>query len=64
MKDSYDVHLNLLKTYADKYEKEAESLSVELNILREKTRIMDFEKIIKDKDEEITSLKNDLNLLR
>jgi hypothetical protein len=64
VKDSYDVHLNLLKTYADKYEKEAESLSVELNILREKTRIMDFEKIIKDKDEEITSLKNDLNLLR
>jgi hypothetical protein len=48
----------------DFYKKDYSSLLVEVEILRERTRTSELHRMLKEKDEEIETLRNDLNMMR
>ncbi len=64
MKENSTCHLTLLKTKADYYKKEWGTLLVEVEVLREMAKTSELHKTLKERDEEIQGLKNDLNLMR
>jgi len=64
MKEKASYHLEILKEKADYYKKEWATLLVEVEVLREMAKTSEIHRMLKEKDEEIQSLRNDLNMMR
>lgn len=64
IKDNTENHFKLMKEKLAFYKNQNHQLTVEIEILREKNKVSEYERMIKERDEEIQSLKNDLILMR